>query len=119
VIADPGVLGNDVDFDGPALAAIIAAPPLHGTLVLTANGGFAYEPDPGFLGTDSFAYQAWDGALLSNVAPVVLHIGAFSEVASITGGGRFCLTGTACGHGEEATVVVTLQVKARGDGASR
>lgn len=38
VVAAPGVLGNDTDADGDALAAQLASGPAQGTLVLNAGG---------------------------------------------------------------------------------
>lgn len=55
-----GVLGNDTDIDGDALAAVLVAGPTNGTLTLNSDGSFAYTPDAGFVGLDSFTYQAAD-----------------------------------------------------------
>lgn len=56
-IAAPGVLANDSDGGGGALAAVLATSPAHGTLSLRSTGDFTYVPRPGFLGTDSFRYR--------------------------------------------------------------
>jgi hypothetical protein len=66
------VLGNDSDADGDPLTALKASDPLHGSVALNAYGSFDYTPDAGFAGTDSFTYQANDGALKS--APVTVSI---------------------------------------------
>ena len=49
---------------------------------LTDDGSFTYDPDPGFVGQDSFTYHAHDGALDSNVVTVTI------EVTAVPGAGR-------------------------------
>jgi hypothetical protein len=48
--------------------------PSNGTLTLNSNGSFTYTPNPSFFGTDSFTYQANDGALDSNIATVAITV---------------------------------------------
>jgi hypothetical protein len=57
-----GVLTNDTD-DGSKfpLTALLDTDVSDGTLVLFSDGGFEYASDPGFTGTDSFTYNAFDG----------------------------------------------------------
>ncbi|HEY3658755.1 MAG TPA: FG-GAP-like repeat-containing protein, partial [Steroidobacteraceae bacterium] len=59
----------------------------HGTVVLNTNGGFTYTPAADFNGTDSFSFQASDGALLSNVATENLTIAAVNDAPVITSNG--------------------------------
>ncbi|GAA0627724.1 hypothetical protein GCM10009422_25930 [Brevundimonas kwangchunensis] len=59
--APGGVLANDVDPEGAPLTAQLVSGPSHGTLELAADGSFIYIPNPGFTGTDSFVYAAFDG----------------------------------------------------------
>src|SRR5581483_1271866 len=81
-ITAPGVLSNDTDPDtgnntgltvtqvqGVAGNVGIATNTtatgiggVHGSVTLNANGGFTYEPPPGFTGNDTFTYQISDGA---------------------------------------------------------
>jgi HD-GYP domain-containing protein (c-di-GMP phosphodiesterase class II) len=61
VEAAPGVLGNDTDYDGDPLTAVLASPAANGGVVLNPDGSFTYTPDPGFTGSDSFTYTADDG----------------------------------------------------------
>ncbi|MGH2544783.1 MAG: Ig-like domain-containing protein, partial [Ardenticatenaceae bacterium] len=44
-----------------------------------ANGGFRYEPEPAFVGTDSFTYRASDGTELSNLATVTITVEGFNQ----------------------------------------
>jgi VCBS repeat-containing protein len=48
-----GVLADDVDPDGDALAAAVSSAPSNGTLLLAADGSFSYTPTAGFIGTDT------------------------------------------------------------------
>jgi VCBS repeat-containing protein len=73
-IAGPGVLGNDTDADGDTLTAVKLTDPTHGIVNLNANGGFTYTPASNYSGSDSFTYQANDGAAGSASATVSLTI---------------------------------------------
>jgi hypothetical protein len=55
-----GVLSNDSDPDGDPLTASVYRPPRHGILTLLPTGAFSYAPDKGFIGLDSFEYEARD-----------------------------------------------------------
>ena len=74
VVAAPGLLGNDSDPDGDSLTAQQARGPANGSLSLTPQGGFNYTPATGFSGTDSFTYQANDGAQSSSSATVIITV---------------------------------------------
>jgi len=57
VVEAPGVLENDYDPDPTDIFNVdIKEPPLHGDLVLNADGSFTYMPDTDFFGVDSFEY---------------------------------------------------------------
>ncbi len=75
-IGAPGVLANDSDADGGALTAILVSSPVHGVLLLGANGSFSYTPDAGYVGADAFSYRATDGALSSATRIVTLTVTA-------------------------------------------
>ncbi len=77
----PGLLANDSDIDGDILFPIIAVSANHGTLSVSANGHFVYDPDAGFFGIDTFQYQVTDGSLVSQTVNVTIRV----NVA--TGGG--------------------------------
>jgi VCBS repeat-containing protein len=78
----PGVLSNDTDVDGDPLTASLTAAPAHGALVLAANGAYRFVPDPGFSGTDAFAYRAYDGALYSAISTVTITV-SLNNVAPV------------------------------------
>jgi len=65
VPAETGVLANDSDPQGNSLTAVVATQPSNGTLTLNPDGSFNYTPNQGFVGTDSFTYNANDGYLTS------------------------------------------------------
>jgi VCBS repeat-containing protein len=69
-----GVLGNDSDGDGDALAAELASGPEHGSLELRPDGSLSYTPNPDFNGTDSFSYRASDGGMESDPVTVTIEV---------------------------------------------
>ena len=73
-VGAPGVLGNDTDANGDSLTATLVSDVSNGTLVLNADGSFDYEPDPGFVGDDTFTYYASDATDDSNTVTVTIHV---------------------------------------------
>ena len=99
VVAAPGVLANDTDPDLDALTAIKVSNPSNGTVTLNSNGSFTYVPNTGYVGPDSFTYQASDTSnALSNVATVNLIVTARLSIPTT-------LTGT-----PGSTVVVPVMI---------
>ncbi|MFO0869322.1 MAG: Ig-like domain-containing protein [Pirellulales bacterium] len=78
VAAGSGVLANDTDTNSDPLTAALVAGPAHGTLTLNTDGSFTYTPTTDYTGSDSFTYQANDGAIDSNIATVTLTINALN-----------------------------------------
>jgi VCBS repeat-containing protein len=74
-VVAPGVLSNDTDPNNAPLTAVFVAGPAHGSLTLNSDGSFTYTPTAGFLGVDSFTYQASDGPFASGVATVTITVG--------------------------------------------
>lgn len=75
VAAAQGVLANDGDIDGDRLSAAVVRNPANGTLTLQDDGSFAYTPQSGFKGLDSFTYTARDaGGLASAATRVTLNV---------------------------------------------
>jgi hypothetical protein len=72
----PGVLANDSDPDGgpSPLIARNASDPANGSVTLGSDGSFTYTPDSGFVGTDTFTYEAFDGAA-ATTATVSITVG--------------------------------------------
>ncbi|UXA15896.1 Ig-like domain-containing protein [Mycobacterium sp. SMC-4] len=73
------VLTNDSDVDGDDLTVELVAGPSNGSLVLNADGSFAYTPDTDFHGSDSFTYTASDGLAASGVATVTITVTAVND----------------------------------------
>jgi VCBS repeat-containing protein len=88
VNAGNGVLKNDNDPDhGPqGLQARNFSTPAHGSLDGHADGSFTYTPDADFNGTDSFTYEAFDGAA-SAQATVTITVDPVNDAPSFTSGG--------------------------------
>ncbi|MCP4629396.1 MAG: tandem-95 repeat protein [bacterium] len=73
-ITAPGILTNDTDIDSDDLSVTLETDVAHGSLSLNSDGSFAYDPDTGFNGFDSFDYKAYDGVDYSNTATVVIMV---------------------------------------------
>ena len=73
------MLANDTG--AATLSAVDPSKPANGTLTLNPDGSFVYVPNPGFAGTDSFSYQANDGATNSNPATVTITVNNSTPVA--------------------------------------
>ncbi|MEA3501658.1 MAG: Ig-like domain-containing protein, partial [Actinomycetota bacterium] len=72
----PGVLGNDTDPDGDALAVHnpSGVSAFNGTMTMAADGSFTYVPDPGYSGTDYISYRATDGTTVSQSTKVRISV---------------------------------------------
>jgi gliding motility-associated-like protein len=72
------VLSNDTDEDGNNLTlnTVPVQPPAHGTLVLSSNGDFTYQPVIDYMGNDSFTYQVCDNGspVLCSTATVSIEV---------------------------------------------
>jgi hypothetical protein len=73
-LAPPGLLANDTTGSGTNLTAVLVSAPVNGRLNLSSDGSFSYTPTNGFVGTDSFTYQANDGVANSSTATVTLRV---------------------------------------------
>jgi VCBS repeat-containing protein len=69
--AAAGLLANDTDVDGDALATTVVTGPASGTLTLNADGSFSYTPNADFNGTDTFTYSVSDGELSSEATVTI------------------------------------------------
>ncbi|MGI8979968.1 MAG: Ig-like domain-containing protein [Pirellulaceae bacterium] len=73
-IAAPGVLSNDVPWQGlpPQLTAQLAHGPAHAeSFSLSANGSFTYDPVNSFTGTDYFYYRVIQNGVASKKLGIV------------------------------------------------
>lgn len=68
-----GVLANDNDPNSLPLTASLVSGPSNGTLILNSDGSFIYQPNAGYIGSDSFVYVSSDGSYASD-ATVTLSI---------------------------------------------
>jgi VCBS repeat-containing protein len=74
-VVAPGVLGNDIDDDGPeALTAFLDDNVNHGNLIFNIDGSFEYTPNSDWSGIDYFTYHAYDGENNSNIATVTITV---------------------------------------------
>jgi uncharacterized membrane protein YgcG len=78
-VAAPGVLANDVIVLGTK--AVLDSQPSHGSVALASNGGYKYDPDQGYVGTDVFRYHDFDGLLSTNITTVTITVKNAAPVA--------------------------------------
>lgn len=64
--------GSDPDDDPLSLASISDVS--NGTLTIHSDQTYTYEPDVGFVGTDTFEYEVSDGFDTSDVATVTINV---------------------------------------------
>lgn len=57
VVANPGVIGNDVDPDSTLTLYTDNTSGVAGTVFVNNEGGFTYNPTPGFAGETTFQYR--------------------------------------------------------------
>ncbi len=76
------VLANDTDADGDTLTVNTTPTvlPTNGSVVLNADGTYAYTPNANFNGTDSFTYEVSDGKGGMDTAVVTITIAAVNDV---------------------------------------
>ncbi|TLM66688.1 MAG: tandem-95 repeat protein, partial [Actinobacteria bacterium] len=85
VAAADGVLGNDTDADGDALAAVLVTTTAHGSLQLAASGAITYTPDANWYGCDSFSYRASDGSVQTTPAVVTITVSPVEDPTTAVG----------------------------------
>lgn len=70
-----GVLKNDTDANlDPLTAVLVSGPGNAASFNLKPNGSFTYQPNPAFVGVDTFTYRANDGTDDSNLATVSINV---------------------------------------------
>lgn len=84
VSAANGLLTSASNPSGYPLTAEAITQPQHGQLTVNPDGSFTYTPNPGYLGSDSFSFQAVNSfGLESNLAVMQLFV-----IARVTGDPR-------------------------------
>ncbi|MBK80296.1 MAG: hypothetical protein CMQ43_05195 [Gammaproteobacteria bacterium] len=80
VNAGSGVLNND-DNEGALPMSVIAIDDAgtNGTVSLSSNGGFTYDPPADFVGVDTFSYTVIDGAFGTDTAAVTITVNSVND----------------------------------------
>ncbi|RFM33077.1 Ig-like domain-containing protein, partial [Chitinophaga silvisoli] len=73
------VLTNDTDSDGDVLIASVVTNPVHGIIVLNADGSFTYTPNANFNGIDTVIYQACDNNGGCDTARLVITVTTMND----------------------------------------
>ncbi len=74
------VSGNDSDVESTTLTFVPLTQPAHGTVVMNADGSFAYTPAANYFGPDSFNYRVTDGNGGAATALVSLTINSVNDL---------------------------------------
>ena len=72
------VLGAS-DADLNTLTYHLVGSPAHGTVSAGTSANRTYTPTPGWTGTDSFTFRAYDGTVYSNVATVTVTVASIDD----------------------------------------
>ncbi len=91
-ISVPGVLSNDTDTNGDSLTAVLVSPTSNGTLSVNANGSFLYNPNTGFVGTDQFIYQPFDGLNNGEAVTVSISVTSSNNTAPVANNNSYTTT---------------------------
>ncbi|MEZ6120177.1 MAG: tandem-95 repeat protein [Pirellulaceae bacterium] len=79
ISAANGLLANDVDPQGDTLVPVVVNSPSNGTLTLQSDGGFTYQPDADFFGSDQFSYYVTDGVQNSETVTVDITVTSVAD----------------------------------------
>jgi len=77
--------------DRKSLTATKVTNPANGVLTLNVDGSLAYTPNAGFVGTDSFTYNAVNAFGFSNIATVQISVVAANPSAPVANADRYTL----------------------------
>lgn len=81
--AGQGVLANDFDVEGDAFTATLVSQPDNGSVTLSPDGSFSFNPSAGFTGVASFTYTASDGQDTSTETTVEIAINSLEQQQNI------------------------------------
>lgn len=81
---DSGVLANDEQWSGASMVSYLANAPSRGFIQLHSNGAFSYQPESGFVGTDSWTYVVNANGDVSVETTVTMNVTEAVEEPLIT-----------------------------------
>ena len=76
VTAGGGLMHSAQDPDGDPMQLVLLSAPARGSLSLSADGGFLYQPDAGFAGVDRFTVALSDGNLQGPARVIEVRVAA-------------------------------------------
>ncbi|HIO92526.1 MAG TPA: tandem-95 repeat protein [Leucothrix mucor] len=68
------VVGNDIDNEGNGIVVTAVTQGSHGTVTIDGEDGVDYQPNDGFVGTDTFTYTITDGSGDTSMATVTVTV---------------------------------------------
>ena len=75
----PGILANDSDPDGEAIAFELLDKPKHGTFEIQEDGAFTFQPDAHWHGETSFRYKISSGGQTSDAIDVKFTVASVND----------------------------------------
>ena len=113
------VLANDTDADGTTLVVNTTpiSNPTNGTLQLNPDGTFTYTPNAGYVGTDSFRYEACDpdGNCAQGTVQITINSAANSSEEGANNGGQGGVEETPSEEGAEVVEGSTESPETEGE----
>jgi len=100
-ITDGLLQNDDIGGDGGDLKSILKSSPLDGTLNLSENGSFTYEPNGNYHGSDTFTYSILDSDGEEATATVSILVNKLEDEAT----GTLTFSGTAQEGGTLTAVI--------------
>ncbi|WP_183401608.1 MULTISPECIES: Ig-like domain-containing protein [Hymenobacter] len=99
--ASGNVILNDTDPQNTGFTVSLIATAKHGSLALNPDGSYTYTPQTGFLGEDSFVYQACDRTATPQCATATVHLNVYDpavQCIAATGPNQLVNPGFASGN---------------------
>jgi VCBS repeat-containing protein len=95
------VILNDTDPQNTGFTVALVTDTKYGSLSLNPDGSYTYTPQSGFLGEDSFVYQACDRAATPQCATATVHLNVYDpavQCIAATGPNQLVNPGFASGN---------------------
>jgi hypothetical protein len=84
VPVNQGLLVNFTDPNNLAMTARLLTGTTHGQLSFDPEGSFTYAPIAGYIGTDSFTFEATDGEFQSDPTPISISVSPNATQLAVT-----------------------------------
>ncbi|RPD49370.1 tandem-95 repeat protein [Hymenobacter sediminis] len=76
-VARGNVILNDIDPNNTGFTVSVVSKTAHGELVLNSNGAYTYTPNQGYVGPDSFVYEACDKVTVPQCSRATVYLNVY------------------------------------------